>query len=204
MRDQPTDVDLSPKQADALVEYQLYQADPAYLTPLSFQIAGIVERDSTSKTVYKSLVKNGIILPVPEAASTSTGKDAKNLENEISSDSVTGEITGTAQRITVNTHGITKNFANQHAKISVHAQRKLVGMLFFWEEECVRWRMLDQEERELLSALEHGGSEVEGTTTDLEVLLQSVEMRRALLPSRRGEATTNVGVGVGHELPAYQ
>jgi len=100
--------------------------------------------------------------------------------------------------MTVNTSAITKSFANQVAVISIHAQRKLVGMLFFWEEECTRWKLLDQEEKEILEALEtcesHG---------DLELALEAVEMKRKMLPSERGEGTANVVSGRGHELPSY-
>ena len=99
--------------------------------------------------------------------------------------------------MTVNTAGVTKNFASQLAVISVHAQRKLVGMLFFWEEECTRWKLLDAEEKEILSALEAGEN------MDLAVALEAVEMKKKLLPSQRGEGTANVGEGRGHELPAY-
>jgi hypothetical protein len=30
----------------------------------------------------------------------------------------------------------------------------VVGLLFFWEEECMRWRLLDEEEKEVIQALE--------------------------------------------------
>jgi len=100
--------------------------------------------------------------------------------------------------MTVNTAGVTKNFANQLAVISVHAQRKLVGMLFFWEEELTRLKLLDMEEREILGAME-GDQE----NADLRVALDAVRMKKKLLPSKRSEGTANVGGGRGHELPSY-
>lgn len=100
--------------------------------------------------------------------------------------------------MTVNTFGVTKNFANQIFMISVHAQRKLVGLLFFWEEECTRWQLLDAEGREIQSALD-----TDGQNEDLEIALAAVEMKKKLLPSQRGEGTANVSSGRGHELPTY-
>lgn len=177
-RDDPNDVDLSPKQADDLFRWQLATPHPRYLSEKSFFIAGIVGAESLSKKVYKALVKSKIILPVPEDGSSS----------------------GASQEVqmTVNTGGVTKNFTSQLAIISVHAQRKLVGMLFFWEEECMRWKLLDAEEKEILSVLETGENR------DLAVALEAVDMKKKLLPSERGEGTVNVGEGRGHELPAYE
>lgn len=174
-RDDPNDVDLSPEQADNLLKYQLDLPHPRYLSEKAFYVAGIVGAESLSESVYKTLVKNKIILPVPEDASSS----ASDVQ------------------MTVNTAGVTNKFANQLASISVHAQRKLVGMLFFWEEECTRWKLLDAEEKEILSAMEAGEN------NDLKVALEAVQMKKKLLPSQRGEGTANVGAGKGHELPAY-
>jgi hypothetical protein len=100
--------------------------------------------------------------------------------------------------MTVNTAAIGKGFASKLAVISVHAQRKLVGMLFFWEEECTRWKLLDAEAREILSALDKNAGNV-----DLAVALKAVEMKKKLLPSQRAEGTANVTPGAGHVLPSY-
>ena len=176
-RDDPNDVDLTPTQADNLLRYQLARPQPRYLSETSFFVAGIVGSESLSKKVYKALVKGKIIIPEPEARSSA----GASLEVQM----------------TVNTAGVTKNFVSQLSVISVHAQRKLVGMLFFWEEECTRWKLLNAEEKEILSALERGEN------PDLAVALEAVEMKKKLLPSQRGESTANVGQGKGHELPAY-
>lgn len=115
------------------------------------------------------------------------------------------------QEMTVNTAGIGKGFASQLAIISVHAQRKLVGLLFFWENECMRWKLLDAEEKEIMAVLEElrsdlvNGSEIEvDSEGELRIRLEAVRMKRKLLPSQRAEATPNVGTGKGHELPAYE
>jgi len=56
--------------------------------------------------------------------------------------------------MTVDTSKLGRDLPGQVAFVSVHAQRKLVGMLFVWEEECVRWRLLGGEEGEIKGALE--------------------------------------------------
>lgn len=174
--DDPNDVDLKPEQADNLMKYQLQFPHPRYLNESAFFVAGIAGTESVSKKVHKALVKNKIILPVAEVESAG------------------------GEQMTVNTAGVTKHFASQVAVISVHAQRKLVGLLFFWEEELMRWKMLDAEEKEILGAL---GTEGGRGNIDLQVTLEAVEMKKKLLPSHRGEGTTNVRKGCGRELPSY-
>jgi len=58
--------------------------------------------------------------------------------------------------------------------------------------------LLDQEEREILSALEANKG-----NADLECALEAVRLKMKLLPSQRGEETANVGQGAGHVLPTY-
>jgi len=150
------------------------------LNEKAFFAAGIVGSESLSKKVHKAPLKNGLILPAQDSASSSSSTVSK-------------------ADMTVNTAGIGKGFASQVAIISVHAQRKLVGMLFFWEEECVRWNLLDAEEKEILSAL---GSN--NDSMDLACAHEAVKMKKKLLPSQRGEGIASIGSGRGHELPQYQ
>lgn len=151
-RDDPNDVDLSPAQADNLLRYQLAQAHPRYLSPNAFYTAGITGSESLSKSVHKALVKAKIILPVPNE---DDGKET----------------------MTVNTAGIGRGFVNQLAVISVHAQRKLVGLLFFWEEECTRWKLLDEEAAEIRALLDSEGEEMR-SNVDLNCALEAVEMKK--------------------------
>ncbi|KAI9773724.1 MAG: hypothetical protein M1839_002022 [Geoglossum umbratile] len=89
----------------------------------------------------------------------------------------------------LDTTKITKHFANELALLSVHQQRKLVGLLFWFEEELVRWRLLDEEEAEIRHAIELGGEK-----EDLAVALKAVEVKRAMLPSVRTQNSS---------LPSY-
>jgi hypothetical protein len=162
-----------------------------------------VGSESVSKKVHKALVKNKIILPYPGEEKTRKGSTASMFSigsnKGVSASMSTGEKPEGGELMTVNTTGIGKGFASQLAVISVHAQRKLVGMLFFWEEECTRWKLLDEQEREILRAIEQEGA----GNRDLDVALEAVEMKKKLLPSKRGEAVANVSEGEGHTLPTY-
>ncbi|KAI9817851.1 MAG: hypothetical protein M1827_000970 [Pycnora praestabilis] len=93
----------------------------------------------------------------------------------------------------IDTSKITKHFANQLATISVHQQRKLVGMLFFWEEEVMRWRLLDEEKGEILQAMEG----VDEGHADLDVALKVVEAKKTMPPSMRDQDVAET------DLPAY-
>lgn len=185
-RDDANDVDLSPAQADALLYYQLLLPHPRYLDPKSFFIAGITGSESLSKDVYKALVKHNLIAKAPDVPDSSSSAES------------TSKIDPDRSVMTVNTAGITKNFANQLAIISIHAQRKLVGMLFFWEEECTRWNLLDSEEKEIRELIDSRGE-----VADLMIALEAVGIKRKLLPSKRSGATPNAGSGTVEELPSY-
>ncbi len=88
----------------------------------------------------------------------------------------------------LHTELISKHFSNQVPEISIHTQRQLVCLLFFWEEEVTRWRLLDEEEAEIRKAIEqfqelygeHAESEA------LKVALGIVWVKRSTPPSSRG------------------
>ena len=66
------------------------------------------------------------------------------------------------------------------AIISVPKQRELVNMLFFWEEEVTRLKLLDQEETNIRQAIDG-----QGENEDLSMALQVVRRKRGMLPSMR-------------------
>jgi len=101
----------------------------------------------------------------------------------------------------IDTTRITPKFAHQLAFISVAGQRKVVGMLFFWEQEALRWRLLDQEEAELKAAMEESDA-TDDQRRELQTRLESVRMRRAMKPSQRvGEGES--AAQQPEEPPAY-
>jgi hypothetical protein len=48
---------------------------------------------------------------------------------------------------------IDKSLVSKIGVIPVPKQRELVNMLFWWEEELTRWRLLDEEEAEIVKAI---------------------------------------------------
>lgn len=228
-RDDKDDVDLSPLYADALVRYQLSLPNPPYLSPLSFKNAGLTPSDSISKKIFSSLLKHGIVAAAP-GSNPSSRKNSAVESNYLQKAANFSQ--GESGR-TVFTEKIGRDFANQLAVISVHAQRKLVGVLFFWEEECKRWALLGEEEAEIVKAMNlesegnglpdyegrdslPGGSEADrvigvaangrrgSVRHQLDIALEAVRIKRGLVPSARAEATANVTKGVGLEtLPSY-
>lgn len=91
----------------------------------------------------------------------------------------------------IQTSLITKQFPHQLPFLSIHRQRALIGLLFFWEEELVRWRLLEDEEAEIVKLI----SEVEEEDEGLQVALGVVRKKMKVPPAGRGEERG--------ELPGY-
>jgi hypothetical protein len=99
----------------------------------------------------------------------------------------------------VHTDRITKNFAHQMYMITSHQQKMLVNLLFAWEEELVRWRLIEEERDEILAVMEAERTSGEGGFRgDLEKRLKELEGLWKLKPSMR--AMRDRGVDV---LPSY-
>jgi hypothetical protein len=97
----------------------------------------------------------------------------------------------------VNTSAITKHFANQVAMVTSHAQKKLVNLLFWWEEEGQRWNKLIGELEEL-RVLVREEKEAGGDVGTYEKRVAELEGEIRLRPSLRGEAAKEQ-----EELPEY-
>lgn len=98
----------------------------------------------------------------------------------------------------VDTTKIGPNFVHQHAKIAVHLQRKLVNLVFDWEEELMRWRLLEDEMAEIeqvKSAVRESGG---GDTGQFDMRLKEIEGEMRLSPSLRGDRAK-----AETELPGY-
>jgi hypothetical protein len=87
---------------------------------------------------------------------------------------------------TVNTRAITSQFAHQLSMITSHAQKKLVNLLFFWEEEVQRWKVLIGELEELRVVIE-AEKESGGNVGTYEKRLAELEGMMKLRPSFREE-----------------
>lgn len=91
-----------------------------------------------------------------------------------------------------NTRKIDRGMVSSMPRICVQKQRELVMLLFFWEEESTRWRLLSAEEEELQ------GREGDGVRMELEV----VRAKKRVLPSLRDQSG-RVLEGEGERLPSY-
>ena len=81
----------------------------------------------------------------------------------------------------LDTTRIERNFSHGVSMISLARQRKVIGMLFHWEEELTRLRLLDQEEAEIRKAMDVIGEDDE----DCQMGLRVVQRKRVMLPSHR-------------------
>ncbi|KIW30977.1 uncharacterized protein PV07_02662 [Cladophialophora immunda] len=98
----------------------------------------------------------------------------------------------------VDTHKIGPRFPHQLALLNIYRQKELVGMLFWWEEECQRLRKLGAEEKDLdaliaesdtkLTQTDEDGAErqaVKETLDQLKFARERVRMKRRQRPSQR-------------------
>jgi len=96
------------------------------------------------------------------------------------------------------TEAIGPEFSKKMKMLAVPQQKALVMLLFAWQEELVRWRLLDEEINEIKSVISeesmHGSAEI----GHLEVRLMELEGLWRLKPSLRLERTT-----MAEELPEY-
>lgn len=88
------------------------------------------------------------------------------------------------------------------ASISKAKQRILIDLLFFWEQELVRWRLLCQEESQLREQLSDTGLD-EGTRTYFRHHLQVVQAAKRVLPSMRHE-DGQIIAQEEEQLPSYE
>ncbi|MCJ1357667.1 MAG: hypothetical protein MMC33_007663 [Icmadophila ericetorum] len=155
--DSARDIDLTPLQQDTLFVYQLCQREPKRLTEEAFFRTGIVGKSSSALQPHNqpSEVPPSLTPPSTDRASLS-----KQIHHALCKASI---LSPHASDPNVYTARITKNFSHQMPFIDVHRQRKLVSMLFFWEEELTRWRLLDQEEAEIEMVLKELAAEPAAT-----------------------------------------
>lgn len=93
----------------------------------------------------------------------------------------------------VNTHKIGPKFIHQLAFIPQQAQRNLINVLFWWEEETQRWKKLSEEENELTGMISEAELEAKGTSEgetldQLKFARERVRMKKRQRPSQRNMA----------------
>ncbi|KAF2815219.1 uncharacterized protein BDZ99DRAFT_459146 [Mytilinidion resinicola] len=103
-----------------------------------------------------------------------------------------------AQSAAIDTKAITPQFAHQISIISSFAQKKLVNLLFYWEEEQQRWRVLLEEETEIKGVID-AEREDDGAVGSLEKRLKELEGMIRLKPSMR-----SIEARQAEQLPDYE
>lgn len=101
-----------------------------------------------------------------------------------------------------NTSKIDRNMLSEMPILGVVKQRDLIKLLFFWEEECTRWRLLGDEEKEIEQQLE-ADDLAEGYKVQLQEALKMVQAKKKVLPSLRDESG-NVKAVQNEQLPSYE
>lgn len=103
----------------------------------------------------------------------------------------------------IKTQAITKSFAHQFAYLSAFAQRRIIGVLFWWEEEVQRLKGLFEQQKEikqLLESMSQDDDDGPGSTVALlKTELARVRMLVNLKPSERAE----IEEGGQEQLPPY-
>jgi hypothetical protein len=102
------------------------------------------------------------------------------------------------------THRIDRSMIKEMPAVSADKQRDLVMLLFFWEDEITRWRMLSREERDLKQQLtEEMVSEESKKSLRHSLLL--VQARKRVLPSLREDSGRGLDMidDKDDELPTY-
>jgi hypothetical protein len=102
----------------------------------------------------------------------------------------------------VDTTKITANFTNQLAILPSFAQKRLIYLLFDWEEEVRRLQVLEDEETEINTVLEEVKA-VGGEVGHLEKRLLEIGGLKKLKPSMR-EGRGSAQAPVQDKLPAYE
>ena len=101
------------------------------------------------------------------------------------------------------TSKVDRTMVNKLAEISARKQRDLVLLLFYMEEEIMRWRLLSSQEEDLKRSLAGDGMSAE-ERHELEMNLKLVQAQKSVLPSSRA-ASGRMLPGQGEEtLPGYE
>lgn len=153
-----------------LASYQLSLNRPSELGTEAFYAAKVVNTEELSARVHSALTKIGVL----------TTWDQEHHRNRLSC---------------VDTAKITRNFAHQLPFCSTFMLRRIVSLLFVFEEQATRWESLDQEEQELKQLLR---DPPQGMEAELQIRMLAILQRKAMLPSQleRGRA-------IDTELPMY-
>jgi hypothetical protein len=165
---------LSPGDLDRLFDFQTSLANPKQLSAATLYIMGVTDTERKATKTVAKLVEIGV-LSKGDAAS---------------------------QGGYVNTRNIGSQFAHQIYILPKWALKRLICVLFAWEEELMRWRMLEEEKTDLQAIIEEERREGGGQIGHLEVRVLEINGLWRLAPSLR--EGRRVQRGLDEELPGYE
>lgn len=182
----PTD-QLTPPTKDSLFLYQLQNADPRALNDESLLVAKIC-----GKSIFPQTPP--LLVEATRGQHQARHADQRGSETRQYANSIFRPLTklGVIDASTgrPDTTKIDQSFVSKIAIISVPKQRELVDMLFWWEEELTRWRLLDEEQAEIEGALTSHDGGSQNDEAELQERLRVIEAKRRILPSlRRSDGT---------------
>ena len=164
----PTD-DLTVPTRDELFLYQMYQDNPYALTAESLYIAkicGLCHHFKALEQPSLAFSIDTIALIGGRCHNTETHQYANSVFKSCQKAHVI-----TAEGLPDTSH-IDSSLVSKIAIISVPKTRELVNMLFFWEEEVTRLRLLDDEIREIEGVIRERGEGASGIE-ELEMALKA-------------------------------
>jgi hypothetical protein len=193
---------------DAIFTHQIKQPRPLSITPSTIiEAAGTGEKDAAN--VHHALVKAGVLVD--------SNKPHGNSHHHLHLPRTNGEKTTGNDEFVPNTSKITASLPNQLRVLTVPGVKFLVKVLFFWEEEVVRWRAKERDLDELVSAwgkytkerkeldaspgdlgeeeLKEEKERLEKMIKEVEFHVQAVRLRQRVRPSERQD---------DDHLPRYQ
>jgi hypothetical protein len=135
---------------DAIFTRQLKQGWPLSITPTTLIEAGVCTRDKDALSVHQALLKVGVLVD--------TQKNTRHHHNHhlpllFGKKKPAPELHDDQEFLPV-TEKITSSLPNQVHVLSVPAIKHLIKVLFFWEQEVIRWRGKEQDMTELKNAYE--------------------------------------------------
>lgn len=175
---------LTSAELDGLFDFQISLQEPKKLGPASLYLMDIGD-ERTSRKVVEKLESLGILINGKQSI-------AKDVDR-----------TDRYQAMTVDTSKLASGLTHHLAILPAWRQKRLIVTLFAWEEELTRWRLLEEEEREICIVMDEetraGGEQRIG---HLEKRLMELQGLARLKPSLR--ARRESAINAEEILPGYE
>jgi hypothetical protein len=152
-------------ESDRLFEFQLSMSNPKQIGPATLYMMDVAPSVKTTlKATYK-LNEMGVLL----SSRNSGGRGVDDI---------------------IVTDAIPANFSKKMKLLAVPQQKRLIVLLFEWEEELIRWRVLEDEMNELKTIILEERNEGNTNVGHLEIRLVELKGLWRLKPSLRIQRET--------------